>query len=67
VAPATEIWTVRSDVVDGVTGLCHRIRPMLASIVDNLPAGYRIEEGGAIEETDKANQALLAVFTDVCG
>jgi multidrug efflux pump subunit AcrB len=56
--------TVRSDVVDGVQGpyATAQIRPSLQPIVDSLPAGYRIEEGGAIEESDKANQALFAVF-----
>jgi multidrug efflux pump subunit AcrB len=56
--------TVRSDVVDGVQGpyATAQIRPSLQPIVDSLPAGYRIEEGGAIEESDKANEALFAVF-----
>lgn len=56
--------TVRSDVVDGVQGpdATAQIRPSLQPIVDSLPAGYRIEEGGAIEESDKANKALFAVF-----
>jgi len=56
--------TVRSDVVDGVQGpySTAQIRPSLKPIVDTLPAGYRIEEGGAIEESDKANEALFAVF-----
>jgi multidrug efflux pump subunit AcrB len=56
--------TVRSDVIDGVQGpyATAQIRPLLAPIVDGLPAGYRIEEGGAIEEADKANRALFAVF-----
>jgi multidrug efflux pump subunit AcrB len=56
--------TVRSDVVDGVQGpyATARIRPSLQPIIDSLPAGYRIEEGGAIEESDKANKALFAVF-----
>jgi multidrug efflux pump len=56
--------TVRSDVVDGVQGpyATAQIRPSLKPIVDSLPAGYRIEEGGAIEESDKANVALFAVF-----
>jgi multidrug efflux pump subunit AcrB len=56
--------TVRSDVVDGVQGpyATAQIRPSLKPIVDTLPAGYRIEEGGAIEESDKANEALFAVF-----
>lgn len=56
--------TVRSDVVDGVQGpdATAHIRPSLKPIIDSLPAGYRIEEGGAIEESDKANKALFAVF-----
>jgi multidrug efflux pump len=56
--------TVRSDVVDGVQGpyATAQIRPSLQPIVDSLPPGYRIEEGGAIEESDKANEALFAIF-----
>lgn len=56
--------TVRSDVVDGVQGpyATAQIRPSLQPIIASLPAGYRIEEGGAIEESDKANEALFAVF-----
>ena len=56
--------TVRSDVVDGVQGpdATAKIRPSLKPIIDSLPAGYRIEEGGAIEDSDKANVALFAVF-----
>ncbi len=56
--------TVRSDLMDGVQGpyATAQIRPSLQPIVDSLPAGYRIEEGGAIEESDKANVALFAVF-----
>jgi len=56
--------TVRSDLTDGVQGpyATEQIRPSLKPIVDSLPAGYRIEEGGAIEESDKANVALFAVF-----
>jgi multidrug efflux pump subunit AcrB len=58
------VLTVRSDVVDGVQGpdATAKIRPSLQPIVDSLPAGYRIEDGGAIEESDKANKALFAVF-----
>jgi multidrug efflux pump len=56
--------TVRSDLADGVQGpyATEQIRPSLQPIVESLPAGYRIEEGGAIEESDKANAALFAVF-----
>ncbi|MBI5719781.1 MAG: efflux RND transporter permease subunit [Burkholderiales bacterium] len=56
--------TVRSDLADGVQGpyATAQIRPSLQPIVDSLPPGYRIEDGGAIEESDKANEALFAVF-----
>ena len=60
--------TVRSDVVDGVQGpyATAQIRPSLQPIVDSLPTGYRIEDGGAIEESDKANKALFAVDAIQC-
>ncbi|MFL5083606.1 MAG: efflux RND transporter permease subunit, partial [Xanthobacteraceae bacterium] len=38
------------------------ILPQLKPIKDALPYGYRIETGGAIEESAKANAALVAVF-----
>ena len=37
------------------------IRPLLKEIEAKLPAGYRIDVGGAVEESDKANTALAAV------
>lgn len=56
--------TVRSDVVDGVQGpfASQQIWPSLQPIIETLPPGYRIELGGAIEESDKSNRALFAVF-----
>ena len=56
--------TVRADVVDGVQGpyAMSRLRPAVQPIIDTLPAGYRIEEGGPIEESAKSNRALFAVF-----
>jgi multidrug efflux pump subunit AcrB len=56
--------TVRSDVVDGVQGpyATTKIWPSLAPVIDSLPPGYRIEQGGAIEESAKSNSALQAVF-----
>jgi len=36
-------------------------RPLLKDIEAKLPFGYRIDVGGAVEESDKANRALLAV------
>ncbi len=58
------VLTVRSDVVDGVQGpyATQKIWPSLKPVLDSLPPGYRIEQGGAIEESDKSNRALFAVF-----
>jgi multidrug efflux pump subunit AcrB len=55
--------TVRADVKDGEQGVTvtQSIRPMLADIEAKLPFGYRIDVGGAVEESDKANRALAAV------
>jgi multidrug efflux pump len=56
--------TVRADVKDGEQGVSatQEIRPMLKGIEAKLPFGYRIDVGGAVEESDKANRALIAVF-----
>jgi multidrug efflux pump subunit AcrB len=58
------VLTVRGDVVDGVQppDVSNAIAPKLQPIKDALPYGYRIETGGAIEESAKANVALAAVF-----
>jgi multidrug efflux pump subunit AcrB len=55
--------TVRADVKDGEQGVSatQAIRPALKEIEAKLPAGYRIDVGGAVEESDKANAALAAV------
>jgi multidrug efflux pump subunit AcrB len=55
--------TVRADVKDGEQGVSvtQEIRPLLKPIEAKLPFGYRIDVGGAVEESDKANRALLAV------
>jgi multidrug efflux pump subunit AcrB len=55
--------TVRSDVKDGEQGVSvsNEIRPMLKDIEAKLPSGYRIDVGGAVEESDKANRSLAAV------
>ncbi len=56
--------TVRADLADGVQGpfASARIAPMLEPIQQGLAAGHRIEVGGAVEESSKANQALFVVF-----
>ena len=55
--------TVRADVKDGEQGVSvtQEIRPLLKVIEAKLPSGYRIDVGGAVEESDKANAALVAV------
>jgi multidrug efflux pump len=61
--------TVRSDLADGVQGpqATGRLWPLLQPVVEALPFGYRIERGGAIEESDKARGALFAVFPAMFG
>jgi len=58
------VLTARADVVDGVQppDVSAEIEPHLQTIKDALPYGYRIETGGATEESAKANTALVAVF-----
>jgi len=55
--------TVRADVKDGVQApdVTNRIWPRLAELREHLPPGYRIEMGGAIEESAKANASIAAV------
>jgi multidrug efflux pump subunit AcrB len=55
--------TVRADVKDGEQGVSvtQAIIPMLKDIKASLPSGYRIDVGGALEESAKANTALMAV------
>ena len=55
--------TVRADVKDGEQGVSvtQSIRPAVEGIAAKLPAGYRIDVGGAVDESDKANRALVAV------
>src|SRR3954464_8222762 len=58
------VLTARGDVIDGVQppDVSKEIAPRLQPIIDALPYGYRIETGGSIEESAKANVALAAVF-----
>jgi multidrug efflux pump subunit AcrB len=56
--------TVRGDVVDGVQppDVTNQIWPKLQSIRDRLEPAYRIEMGGAIEESTKGNASILLLF-----
>ena len=61
--------TVRADVKDGEQGVSvtQSIQPHLKDIEAKLPSGYRIDVGGAVEESDKANAALVAVAPVMLG
>src|SRR6202030_1060278 len=56
--------TVRSDVIDGVQppDVTNAVWPKLASIRASLEPAYRIEIGGAIEESQKGNASIFALF-----
>lgn len=56
--------TVRGDVVDGVQAptVTNQIWPTLKPVMDRMPAGYRIEIGGAIEESQKGNASIFVLF-----
>ncbi|WP_257166100.1 efflux RND transporter permease subunit [Bradyrhizobium sp. SRS-191] len=56
--------TVRADVADGVQApdVTNQIWPKLAEIRGKLDPAYRIEMGGAIEESAKGNASLAALF-----
>jgi multidrug efflux pump subunit AcrB len=60
----TPTMTVRGDIAEGLqppdvsTAVLKDLQPIIAK----LPAGYRIEEGGSIEESGKANRALVPLF-----
>lgn len=56
--------TVRGDIADGLqppdvsTAVLKRLQPIIAK----LPDGYRIEEGGAIEQSGKATAAIVPLL-----
>lgn len=60
----TPTITVRGDIAEDLQppDVSKAIWEELQPIIAELPAGYRIEMGGSIEESDKANSALLPVF-----
>ncbi len=55
---------VEGDVVDGVQppDVTAEVLPQLAAIKAQLPEGYRIDAGGSVEESAKANKALVLLF-----
>lgn len=60
----TPTITVRGDIADNLQppDVSVVIMKQLQPIVDSLPAGYRIDMAGSIEESGKATQAMLPLF-----
>ena len=60
----TPTITVRGDIAEGLqppdvsTAVLKELQP----VIEQLPAGYRIEQAGAIEESAKATTAMLPLF-----
>jgi len=59
-----QILSVRCDIIDGVQApdVSNQIDRELAAMRAELPPGYRIDLGGSIEESNKANSALFGMF-----
>ncbi|MFC3321266.1 efflux RND transporter permease subunit [Mesorhizobium cantuariense] len=60
----TSVITVRSDINEATQPpeVSQQVMAALKPLIASLPAGYRIEMGGNIEESLKANVALFKVF-----
>src|ERR671912_642199 len=60
----TPVITIRSDINEATQPpeVSKEIMTALQPLIASLPAGYRIEMGGSIEEATKANDALGKVF-----
>lgn len=60
----TPVITIRSDINEATQPpeVSKEVMTALQPLVASLPAGYRIEMGGSIEEAAKANTALVKVF-----
>jgi multidrug efflux pump subunit AcrB len=58
------VLTVQADIQDGLqpVDVTARVLPLLEPIRRNLPPGYRIDTGGAVEESEKGNKSLYAIF-----
>ena len=58
------VVTAVADVVDGAQppDVSLSLSPKLAAIRDAAPPGYRIEMGGAIEESQKGNASIFVLF-----
>ncbi|WP_038910308.1 efflux RND transporter permease subunit [Dickeya dadantii] len=60
----TPTITVRGDIGEGLQppDVSTAIMTQLQPIIEHLPAGYRIEQAGSIEESAKATKAMLPLF-----
>jgi multidrug efflux pump subunit AcrB len=60
----TPTITVRGDIDEGLQppDVSTVVMKQLQPIIDRLPAGYRIEQAGSIEESGKATTAMLPLF-----
>jgi multidrug efflux pump subunit AcrB len=60
----TPTITVRGDIAEGLQppDVSNVIIKELQPVINGLPAGYRIEEAGSIEESGKASKAMLPLF-----
>jgi len=60
----TPVVTIRSDINEATQPpeVSKDINTALQPLIASLPAGYRIELGGSIEEATKANDALATIF-----
>ena len=58
------VLTVRSDIAPGLQApdVTAQIQPAIDAIAADLPPSMRIEVGGAVEESAKANVALFQIF-----
>jgi multidrug efflux pump subunit AcrB len=56
--------TVRGDIAEGLQppDVSAAVLKDLQPVIARLPTGYRIEQGGSIEESGKANRALVPLF-----
>ncbi|QND56416.1 efflux RND transporter permease subunit [Mesorhizobium huakuii] len=60
----TPVVTIRADINEATQPpeVSRQIMKALQPLIASLPVGYRIEMGGSIEESEKANTALGKVF-----
>jgi multidrug efflux pump subunit AcrB len=60
----TPTITVRGDIAEGLQppDVSNTVWKDLQPLVAALPAGYRIEQGGSVEESGKANRAIAPLF-----